>query len=93
MLKNQVMEFLNANNLISKRQSGYRPLHSTTTALLKITNDIKRALSRNTTAVLLLLDFTKAFDSVEYGLLCDKLRTKFFFHSSAVSMIMDYLCG
>lgn len=85
------MEYLIVNKLLATQQSGFRTSHSTTTALLKISDDIKRALNRKMTAVI--LDFTKAFDSVVHKLLCDKLRSQFFFDTSAVSMISSYLSG
>jgi len=93
LLKNQIMEYLNTNKMIAVRQSGFRNLHSTTTALLKISDDIRRSLDRKMTAVMLLLDFTKAFDSVDHVLLCAKLQSKFFFDTTAVSMISNYLNG
>lgn len=93
LIKNQIMEHLNLNSLIAHRQSGFRSMHSTTTALLKISDDIKRALDKKMIAVLILLDFTKAFDSVVHKLLCDKLQLQFSFDESAVNLIMDYLSG
>jgi len=93
LLKNQIMEHLSINKLLAVRQSGFRTSHSTTTALLKISDDIKRVLEKKRTAVLLLLDFTKAFDSVVHELLCAKLQSQFFFDTSAVSLISDYLSG
>lgn len=80
------MEYLNTNRMIAVRQSGYRFLHSTTTVLLKISDDIKRSSERGKTAIMLLLDFTKAFDSVDHELLCNKLRLKFDFDTTAVSV-------
>lgn len=93
LLKNQITVHLDVNKLRIAQQSGFRSFHSTTTALLKITDDIKRSLSKKMTAIMLLLDFTKAFDSVVHKLLCDKLRTQFFFDNTAVSLILDYLSG
>lgn len=93
LLKRQIMEHLRQHKLISSHQSGFRTSHSTTTALLKVSDDIKRTMSGRMTAIMLLLDFTKAFDSVTHGLLCSKLRTQFYFDSTAVAMILDYLNG
>jgi Reverse transcriptase (RNA-dependent DNA polymerase) len=42
---------------------------------------------------LILLDFKKAFDSVDHNLLCNKLVTLFGFSSSAVNLIKSYLEG
>jgi hypothetical protein len=42
-------------------------------------------------SLLVLLDLSKAFDSVNHHLLCSKLSDQFGFTASAVSLIMSYL--
>lgn len=91
LLRDQLLVFLRQYNLLTRHQSGFRSGHSTTTALLKVSHDIARALDRMEVAVLLLLDFSKAFDSVDHVLLVNKLRVRFRFDSSALSMISSYL--
>lgn len=91
LLKAQLQEFICSNDLMTSRQSGFRPKHSTTTALLRISYDIKMALNRKLISVLLLLDFTKAFDMVDHDILCDKLRSMFYFSTSAISLVRSYL--
>jgi hypothetical protein len=41
--------------------------------------------------VLLLLDFSKAFDNIVHSLLCSKLSSLFRFHGTAVELIRSYL--
>lgn len=91
LLKWQMQEFLHINDLSCDNQSGFRKGHSTTTALLKVTSDIKIAMDKRLTTVLLLLDFSKAFDSVDHHVLCGKLRHQFNFDSTAIKLIMSYL--
>lgn len=91
LLRKQIQEFIFPNRLLTGDQSAYRRAHSTTTALLKISRDVKVALDRKMVAILLLLDFSKAFDSVNHDILCAKLRTQFFFGSTAVALIRSYL--
>ena len=74
LLAKQIQEFISRRNLMSPLQSGFRPAHSTTTAMLKIAHDINRALDKKLMTILLLLDFSAAFDSVNHKLLCGKLR-------------------
>ena len=50
-------------------------LHSTETALLRAHGDILRAADRGCTVVLLLLDLSAAFDTVDHGLLLHRLTT------------------
>jgi hypothetical protein len=70
----QFIDYLNINNLIDQHQSGFHSQHSTTTALLKISSDITVALDNSKLTSLILLDFSKAFDSVHHELLVGKLR-------------------
>ncbi len=62
------------NNIFEKFQSGVRALHSTETALLKVTNDLLLAANRGARAILILLGLSVAFDIVDYAILTDRLK-------------------
>jgi Reverse transcriptase (RNA-dependent DNA polymerase) len=64
LMKDQIMSFVIRNSYLNRFQSGFRSVHSTTTALLNVTDDFRQACERRFVTVLLLLDFSKAFDSV-----------------------------
>ncbi|KAJ4433396.1 hypothetical protein ANN_15655 [Periplaneta americana] len=49
--------------------------HSTTTALLKVTEDIRKAMDMGEVTALTLLDFSNAFGSVDIDLLLAKMKT------------------
>jgi hypothetical protein len=89
LMRDRIVIFLNRHNFLNEFQSGFRPAHGTTTALLKISDDIQRA--RELVSILLLLDFRKAFDSVIHSLLCAKLSDLYSFGTSAVSLVKSYL--
>lgn len=57
--------FLNLNYFYDTFQSGFRKLHSTESALLKVTNDIMLATDNGSYA-LVLLDLSSAFDMVDH---------------------------
>ena len=57
------------NNLYSSVQSAYRERHSTGTALLKVQSDILSTLDPGSGAVLLMLDLSAAFDTIDHGIL------------------------
>ena len=58
-------------------QSAYRKGHSTETALLKVQNDILMSMDRQRVSLLILLDLSAAFDTVNHCVLLDRLRTSF----------------
>lgn len=91
LAKEQVVSFLDVNCLVDRYQSGFRKGHSTGTALLHVSDEIRRAFQKKHLTLLVLLDFSKAFDSLEHETLLLKLAAGFCFSSSAVSMIRHYL--
>ncbi|CAK1602596.1 unnamed protein product [Parnassius mnemosyne] len=54
----QLTLFLNKHNLLNSLQSGFRPGHSTATALIKVTDDIRWGMDNKQLTVMTLLDFT-----------------------------------
>ncbi len=70
----QLSIYLNNNNLLSENQSGFRKNHSTTTLLIHITSIIYNALNNNKVVSLILLDFSKAFDSINHNILIQNLK-------------------
>ncbi len=62
------------NAVIDMFQSGFRSLHSTESALLKVFNDIFLAVDSGTVVILILLDLTAAFDTVDRGVLLQRLE-------------------
>ena len=66
--------YLTENNLIYPRQSGFRKNHSTDTALIQIIDELLLNLDKNRVSGMVLVDYSKAFDMVDHGLLLDKLK-------------------
>lgn len=93
LLHKQISVYTNRMNFLHKFQSGFRSRHSTETALIKVHDDIARAMDKKLVTVLLLLDFSKAFDRVSHGRLINKLITQFNFSTSAAKLIQNYLSG
>lgn len=86
----QVSEFIELNNLFSKLQSGFRKGHSVTTALIKVSDDLRKGIDERLMTYLILLDLSKAFDCVHHELLIVKLKN-LGFSISALSWFKGYL--
>ena len=65
----QLIEYLEVNGLNERFQSAYKKFHSTETALLRVHNDINIAIDSQNSVILLLLDFSAAFDTVDHTIL------------------------
>ena len=87
----QLQTHLCENNLHSKMQSAYRPYHSTETALLRVQNDILLALDQRKEAVLVLLDFTAAFDTIDHNHLCRRLSSRYGIRGTVLKWFSSYL--
>ena len=85
----ELTDFLENNCLLCNEQHSVRPSLSTETALLKITNKINENIEYKKISLLLLLDLSKAFDSVHHRILMTK-RAKFNIDSFR---FQNYLCG
>lgn len=91
ILKSQIQSHIQRYDLLSQYQSGFRSGHSTSTALLKVHDDILQNIDKKGTAFLLLIDFSKAFDRVSHVKLLQKLSHQFNFGRNAVYLIKSYL--
>ncbi len=66
--------FLEQNRLISEHQSGFRKSHSTTTALLDVTNRWLKNIEQGKLTGVVFIDLRKAFDTVDITIALHKLR-------------------
>ena len=65
------------NNISEKLKSAYKKLHSSKTVPLKVKDDILQAVDNGGTVVLLLLDLSAAFDTVDHSFLLHRLKMPF----------------
>lgn len=91
LVKTQMSAHLETNRLLSTHQSGFRSGRSTTTALLDITENIRADIDARRISIVVLLDFSKAFDTVNHTFLLRKLSHQFDMSSSATSLMRNYL--
>ena len=70
----RLIDQVSSGNLHETFQSAYKPNHSTETALTRIQNDILMALDNKKGVVLVLLDLSAAFDTVDHTLLLASMK-------------------
>ena len=71
---NQLTECTTHQNSLTEHQNGNKKKHSTETLHIFMSDMILEAMDRKQVAALVLLDLSKAFDSIEHGILLRKLR-------------------
>uniref|UniRef100_A0A669E5Z7 Reverse transcriptase domain-containing protein n=1 Tax=Oreochromis niloticus TaxID=8128 RepID=A0A669E5Z7_ORENI len=87
----QIQAYLVANNITDKYQSGFKPHHSTETALLRVYNDLLIFADSGRPAVLVLLDLSSAFDMVDHNILLMRLEHVVGIKGSALNWFNSYL--
>ena len=73
VIYDQLIQYLDKHEVLLKYQFGFRKNHSTEQAIMEITDNLKASIDSNFISCGLFLDFSKAFDTVNYQILLDKL--------------------
>ena len=74
LMYTRIMLFLESNNSLYEGQYGFRSGRSCEHAILNAQNLLLESLSKQQVSLLLLIDFSKAFDMVEHSILIEKLE-------------------
>ena len=86
----RMYSFLNDNKLIYNRQFGFRSNYSTDHALISSIETIKKKLDSGNYVCGVFIDLEKAFDTVNYEILCNKL-TYYGFRGKIELLIKSFL--
>ena len=81
------------DNMLREPHRAYTKHHSTETALINVHSDLLCALDQKKKAVLVLLDLSAAFDTIDHQHLIDCLKKMFGFRGTALRWMSSYLTG
>jgi Reverse transcriptase (RNA-dependent DNA polymerase) len=90
----RMSDLLKLHDLLPRLQSAYKRYRSTETAvliLLKVLSDIVYAIDTGNLSVLASLDLSAAFDTVDHGILLQRLETSFGFGGFVLDWFRSYL--
>ena len=87
----QQMEHIHNHALFPVHQSAYQPGHSTETALVKVMSDILMAMDRQEVTILVLLDLSAAFDTLDHQVFSTILEADFGICGEILKWAQSYL--
>ena len=70
----RLYKFLSINNILYQYQFGFRENHSTELALVTLNHNISTSFNSNKKVLGIFLDFSKAFDTINFQILLDKMQ-------------------
>ena len=86
----QLDSYMNAENMHELHQSAYRVGHSTETALTRIQHDIACELDQSRGVILILLDLSAAFDTIDHQILHDRMKNRLGIHGTTLDWFDSY---
>ena len=89
----QLNRYLESESLHCPVQSGYRPNHSCETLMISLMDDVLKRMGNGDVVILLLLDLSAAFDTIDHNILVQRLMNDFGITDTALQWLESYLEG
>ena len=89
----QLVDHVNRNSLMEVNQSAYREFHTTETALVKVREDILKAIDNKEILCLFLLNLSAAFDVIDHHKLLARMESRFGLSGTVLNWIKLYITG
>ena len=93
VIQRQLIRYLLNNNILSKCQSGFRSKHSTSSALIKVTDEWLMSLDSGMYSGSVFIDLQKAFDLVDLDILLEKMVSILGIKGKSLTWFSSYLFG
>jgi len=87
----QLQDHLTNHDLNEPLQSAYKVHHSTETTLMKVQADILQAIGDRKAVLLVMLDLSAAFDTVDHDLLIHRLSSRLNIKDTGLEWVRSYL--
>lgn len=92
LVANQLKSYLENNKILIPEQSGFREGHSCETALNWLIYEWKKEIDCKNSVIAVFLDFKRAFETIERGILVQKLE-KYGIRGNELNWFRSYLTG
>ena len=91
IVKRRIDAHMETNNLHNKKAFGYKTGHSTETMMLGVTSDVLNGFDQNKCTVMMFLDLSAAFDTIDIDKLLEILRDEIGLHGKALEWCKSFL--
>ena len=93
VVQKRLNQHLICNNLVSENNYAYEKNHSTELLLLKVVDDLYKAFDKSLPSVVVLLDLSAAFDTVDHAKLLQILKSEIGIDGTALKWFESFLIG